>query len=450
MTGVQDLHPRNATLSDFIPRLRQGGIGDAQTVDARAAIREKIEKNRLEERRRLHRLGELQVATSRNSASTSSARGPGGVGAAYWDSCRIQTERTERLDRQGVLKRQVAGPIPPSSWEANFLHARTKGKQKADDAQEETRAALDRSMRYEICSYFRRVVATRANVEALGQESCSRGFDREVPSLADSCLECMLSTARRRHVDDLGQEIWDELLPVLPSRIAARLMSLAGSLAAVSPLTLEEVRQLWPAQIRASSQNSHGPAEETVVNWDEEAETLPDAALYSLRGEQESLASQAHVDLSFAPLTTRQLASLLQQSATGLNVHLRILSLAGRNFDRSSDAPSMLAVLGSFVNLEALSLAGSTLTLGHSDADSDLVGSPQQLWLSSLSRAVPKLRILDLSYCSWVTESTVRIIAEHRTLFRELRILNIHGSGFRGRTAPILKEVHAQGILLEL
>jgi hypothetical protein len=102
-------------------------------------------------------------------------------------------------------------------------------------------------------------------------------------------------------------------------------------------------------------------------------------------------AEPAVLDLSFAAVTARTLRACVAPG--GPNAALRTLSLAGWRVDAS-----VLATLTLAPNLELLSLAASCAT----DAESTL---------RKLSRMLPRLMVLDLSYCAWVGPDSIRAVA---------------------------------------
>ncbi len=450
---------RDSQLSVLIPSIKKSADAPNVQTDARAVIRERIEKNRLEERRRLSRLGQAENKAASSSsdafAGSSAAGSSSRAGAMYLESCRIQTERAQQQGRQSAMRRQVAGPVPPTSWAESFIQARGKGKGKADPSVDLNAAELEmlgdrrsKSKRRLAGSSARLMIETQGDSDLFLERGRS---DQRVPSLSDSCLLCMLNKARTRRHDPIGLEMWEDILSDLPPFLCLRLMLLAGSSAATQPMTFEEIAHIWSSSSKAGPGAFEGVAQ-VADDWDSDLSSLPAFGRQSAT----SLAQQPIIDLSFATITVSQIAQLLLQPKTGLNVQLRVLSLAGWSFDPHTDDTSIGTVLAAAVNLEALSLAGSLLKGGmqvetsatmDEEEDADL-SSPEQLWLSALSRATPKLRLLDLSHSTWVTRSVVNTLANFGTLFRALRVLDVRGTRFRDSDGSIRRRLHARGIVL--
>ncbi|KDN44568.1 hypothetical protein K437DRAFT_257002 [Tilletiaria anomala UBC 951] len=445
-------YARDAALQRSIPRaIARRDVASSSTRHSSddtvgASIREKIEKNRVEELRRLRNIGQLSTTYDNviiNAGPSASAR----VGTMFLELSRIGAARTEARNRASALKGQVAGPIPPNSWTGSFLDASGRNQSSRSGASGGSSHASYASCeaRVRLAACIRRIYDAVPDREDEGFESMS--FDRSPlsnpASLSDYCLLAIISAVRRRMHADIGEELW-ELLPMLPLHVKHRMMALCGRVCGAAPLKAEEARQLWPHAVEDAAAATRIPR--PVDDWEDEDED--GIAADAIDDSDDSahiapLASQPKVDLSFAAVTAAQLSQLLLDKSSGLNVQLKVLSLAGLQFDAQEDQ-AIEAILGSLVNLETLSLAGSSHEPGARSAR--LLESDLALWLAALSRTLPKVRVLDLSCCSWVTHGLVQEIADNRSLFPHMRLLGLASTGFRSSDSIIRRKLYARHI----
>ena len=433
MSGNGSTDSRDATLRRLMrstPSAHdEGGTGSYAT--AADDIRRKLDKARVEERRRLSNLGQLRgkcVADS-DATSSSSAR----VGRSFMEASRARAEKDQLQRRTFTLGSQVAGPAPPQSWAESFLHARKQIATQGPTQKKPADLHDARSKRLEVC-------ASVASLFGSGSAD-TRQDGRPAPqTLADICLSSALSWARRRAGSDIGQELW-EVLPSLDSHCKRRLMALCGRGCQLAPLRNSEVEHMWaPSHVALILGVPRGEWEEELESWDQGHSAVSDLMLNDER--LHGLTDESQVDLSFASMTISDLSHQLLDCSTGHNVHLRMLSLAGWAFDSNGEV-RLESILSNCVNLEALSLAGSThdLLRPEDSQESDAV-----VWLTGINRALPKLRSVDVSNCSFFSHAMLRHIALTRTLFPHLRVLDARFTGARATDTNVRKALYARNL----
>ncbi|PWY98368.1 hypothetical protein BCV70DRAFT_38186 [Testicularia cyperi] len=385
------------------------------------------------------------ASVSSSFASTSSSR----AGLVYLASTsQAERERQERA-RARHLKRQVAGPIPPESWRDDFerlsirrgtaihlsqhrlnLLTRTAdigatryhagdNDDNDDNDDDDDNTLLDPSAERR----YRRKVCAALRYHTQDEQAGGHGSMTSTRlSLGDLALTVIANTLILQSLESAPsfsaqQERLVDVLGYLPAHMRSRLMALCGSLSESElPLNDALASALATAADNEQKKDRDGNNDPRDVADDWEAEARVDDMGWRTRlhssssacigggsgGGGSAAASQASLDLSFADVSLKTLRRLAFPGSAVPNFSLRALSLAGWNSRLSLDSASILGVLEQLPNLEVLSLAGTRL--GATEAVDEQRSS---IFLRKLARFLPKLTVLDLSYCGWVSADSV-------------------------------------------
>ncbi|KAK0551670.1 hypothetical protein OC846_002891 [Tilletia horrida] len=264
--------------------------------------------------------------------------------------------------------------------------------------------------------------------------------------------------------DNFGS--FEDSVASLPVHLRARCMALLGRLAgASSPHAGRIIQMLFYGSHPPDKPARHAGSGPAPDDW-ETAESEENVEVAEDSNERSSAShnsssyitdlSTTELDLSFVPLRKHEISRLLNtfSIASGLGSSLRVLSLAGLNqpdlqhegrisaesattTQRISDN-DVLRLVQQLPALEVLSLAGSCLSPPPVRKAAQVRGIPHcascdqvfaassgdmlidvtlthpqrsaQAFLSSLSRATPRLTVLDLSYTCWIDSDTLKAV----------------------------------------
>lgn len=354
---------------------------------SRTSVNERLARARAEDLRRQRNAASKQPVDAPASSShlpahaaapsSSSAR----AGLLFLASTRLaSSERAETL-RNRQLNRQVAGPIPPASWQNDFerlaLRRGTLSHRTSQRTEHIPATHTAQDLRHETCAVFRHFT---------GPADTS-------PSLRDMTL-CIIADALNQPND---RQHAREVLEYLPAHMHDRLMALCGRLAQTeNPLSDSTAQAL--VELRPSA----GDDQELEADWQEGPH-------------YEASYAPTLLDLSFAHPSAQ---TWRKWTALDSGSSLRALSLAGWTGEPALDSPAVLTALARLRNLETLSLARTALAPDtHARA---------AILLRKFGRTLAKLHRLDLSYCDWASADALCGVS-WAAAFPALRRLVLHG-----------------------
>lgn len=369
-----------------------------------------------------------------------------------------QRERQQRThERQ--LKRQVAGPMPPESWRDDFdrlsirrgvaSHLETRrlldlistaaagggGGIKGAVRDGEAVSGQDRELRRRARNQRDTTCAgLRYLYDSI--ESDDEKTKRPTPLLRDMAL-CIIADAINRplvsasggkgkgkdriETPEMDRAQIGEVLEYLPTHVRHRMMELCGRLAATDWPLSEWAAQALIDKTKLNTttelqQNQLPPSrsDDSEDDWEAspDSPTYPSNALLHTSNE----ATPPTLDLSYSTILPRTITRMLSSSSTmGNGVALRMLSLAGWNNATNSssstttsplDSPAMLSIFSQLPNLEVLCLAATNLSpapTSTSEVGAVVDFQRSAVFLRKLGRCLPKLKLMDMSFCRWVS-----------------------------------------------
>ncbi|SPO27572.1 uncharacterized protein UTRI_04396_B [Ustilago trichophora] len=447
-------HPESAKLSvnERLARAREQDLRRCRNIQAKLSRAQGAQESADLAPGRLD-TQQTQPTTAYTSSSSSSR-----AGLMFLSSTeQAQRERQQRThERQ--LKRQVAGPMPPESWRDDFdrlsirrgvaSHLQTRqllnlvsagagGRGMTRDSEAAT-LGQDRELRRSARKHHDSTCAgLRYLYDSINSDGKTSGTtlslrDMALCVIADA-INCPLISASggkgkgkdRIETPEMDREQIGEVLEYLPAHMRQRMMALCGRIAATD----------WPM----SEWTAQALIDKTKLNTTTELQRNQPSPSSSDNSEEDweaSLDSPTHVsntpmytnneaptptlDLSYSNVSPRTITRMLSSTSTMSNgVALRMLSLAGWNTAANTsastptsplDSPAMLSIFTQLPNLEVLCLAATNLSPSPSStSDLGAVVDFQRsaVFLRKLSRCLPKLKLLDVSYCRWMSADAI-------------------------------------------
>ncbi|EPQ29827.1 uncharacterized protein PFL1_02500 [Pseudozyma flocculosa PF-1] len=424
--------PSVATVSERLQRARIDHLRHRRNVED-----EQLRKQRRQQDHAVPSGSTQAVSSTAARPKTSSALPPlasgSNPGLAFLSHTSLnQQERDQRL-RNRQIQRRIAGPIPPQSWRQDDNSNSGQGPDNEDatlrsrsshaqiEARIETRKRAVLARRHRVCS------ALRALLDERDEATSQVRLAQRLPTLRNMAL-CAIaalaiptsnqgSKAQRRYRAELFDLSIDHIPPHLRRTMATlcgrqarvlgataeTLLSLLRPTHARTGAVLKSTASLRPDSASANEAGSDDDDDDDGADWDaEDDEPVAQLVAQKPKSTPESSRWTANlVDLSYYDLLgPAQVRSVLNSNLVVANSHvnLRALSLAGFRLD-FADPDALLRILAKLANLELLSLAGSS---GSSSSALD-----HGMFLKRLSRATPRLQVLDLSYCAWVDSQAV-------------------------------------------
>lgn len=449
----------------FLPRLQrslEAAADDANENQQRDALSARLNRLRIEDRRRARneqiRLGKaassgsdsaragktLQpIVMSNSPMSSSSGSASSRAGTNYYSSSQIARHERMLSERDCQLRRKFAGPAPPTSWrplQLGDLNAQSPAA--ADDKaflKSNLAAAEDKRPVLAAAVYFfpDKRLANESGVNVL-------------PSLVDATL-VSIATGLVGNTDqpeamrefDAAEGLTSNAA-LIPLHLKERMLSLCGRLTCSPPASEMLLNALFlqgGEETRASYDDTGESEAREMVDGasnfeeEEEADTWEGAFGNEADASGHSLSA---MDLSFSLVSAKVVREILQSPAVYPN-SLRYLSLAGwgselgqgrqvrslRSFSR------LFHLMDRLTNLEVLSLAETRLLPPYDEADESSVNgnltasatSEALTFLRKLARRSVRLRVLDLTACTWVNGAVVTNVGWYTTTLPVRRTL---------------------------
>ncbi|SPO32652.1 uncharacterized protein UTRI_04396 [Ustilago trichophora] len=390
-------------------------------------------------------------APSSSSSWSSSSR----AGLMFLSSTeQAQKERQQRThERQ--LKRQVAGPMPPESWRDDFdrlsirrgvashlekrrlldLFSTVGGGAGIEGAVRDGEAVSGqdrelrrraRNQRYTACAGLRFLYDSIESDDEKTKSPTPLLRDMALCVIADAINRPLVSASggkgkgkERIETPEMDRAQIGEVLEYLPAHVRHRMLELCGRLAATDWPLSEWAAQALIDKIKLNTttelqQNQLPPSssDDSEHDWESspDSPTYPSNAILHTRNE----ATSPTLDLSYSTISPRTITRMLR-STMGNGVALRMLSLAGWNNATNSssstttstlDSPAMLSIFSQLPNLEVLCLAATNLSpapTSTSEVGAVVDFQRSAVFLRKLGRCLPKLKLMDLSFCRWVS-----------------------------------------------
>jgi len=372
--------------------------------------------------------------SSSNNSSTVNTSASSRAASLFYSSTSLSSAEAQENERRRRLKRQVAGPIPPSSWQEEFEQRRIRnetpphlqgsrriqkdgtlrdGRRPSSDLSASSsdieRSSLDarlraaRDRRRSACSYTRILLSDDPSKMTLSSNSSRSKSSSNLLSLSDLALLSILSFLSQpsQTPEDQESQVYSSLLSLmhlLPTHLKLRMSELAGRDSRTDyPIPWKVFRALWiptereekigSANLKGKGKGKMKESEKdhlgyetpsTPSNSDEWENSSSSSSSKESQDALSTSSSQQTLDLSFIHLTFRNINSLIHLSPMKgtLNFNLAKLSFAG---------------FGSFLLLE------STFTSGSDSTDYLILGSESTI---SILSSLPNLRVLSLAHTS--------------------------------------------------